>query len=51
METKVGERSRSDSGISEFGEGVDVDHEGRTTDVIKRGRGGGREAESSAEDS
>ena len=47
----MGERSRSDSEFSEFADGVLDDHEERSMDVIKRGRGGAREAESSAEDS
>ena len=51
MEREMGELSRSDSDFSEFGERVMGDHEERAADVIKRGRGGAREAESSAEDS
>ena len=51
MEAKVGERSRSDSDFSELGESVLEDQGERTADVMKCGRGGAREAESSAEDS
>lgn len=47
----TGERSRSDSEFSEFvGDVMDV-HEERSVEAMKRGRGGAREAESSAEDS
>lgn len=51
MEGGVGERSRSDSDFSELGENAVGDQGARRADVMKLGRGGAREAESSAEDS
>jgi hypothetical protein len=51
MDAKVGERSRSESDCSGFGEGAMEGDEERRTGVMKGGRGGAREAESSAEDS
>jgi hypothetical protein len=48
MEAEVGERSRSDSDFSEFEERVVDDQGGRTAAVMKLGRGGAREAESSS---
>lgn len=47
----VGERSRSDSEFSELAGDVVDDHEECSADVMKRGRGGAREAESAAENS